>query len=117
MSEENLVCFGQFELSDAKTVQIRLKELGIKTEIRGNENTCTTARCKVSVDLWGAESDVAKVSDIFRQDFFKNLGTDKVNFEALAAVFDPNAEVVTCQACAAQFSPTLSECPDCGLCY
>lgn len=115
--EQELVYFGQFDLNDAKLVQLKLKELGIHTEIRGNEKTCTTQGCKVPVDMFGHEKDVAQVSEIFRKEFFKNIGNAQVNFEAMAAVFDPNAETVTCQACATKFSPNLTECPDCGLCY
>lgn len=118
MSEEKiLIFFGQFELSDAKLVQVKLKNLGVETEIRGNENTCTTKNCKVSVDLWGDQVHKDKVVEYFRKDFFKNIGDAPVNLEAMAEVFDPSAETVTCQACAAKFSPNLTECPDCGLCY
>ncbi len=31
------------------------------------------------------------------------------------AVYDKNAQVVTCLACAYGFVPTTSECPDCGM--
>lgn len=119
MSEEKIfIFFGQFELSEAKHVQIKLKNLGIETEIRGNENTCGTSRCKsVSVDLWGDQDHKDKVIEYFKQDFFKSIGNTKVDLEAMAQVYDPSAELVTCQACAAKFAPNLTECPDCGLCY
>ncbi|MFZ4713202.1 MAG: hypothetical protein ACOYL6_05810 [Bacteriovoracaceae bacterium] len=108
---------GHFELSEAKLIQIRLKDLGIDCEIRANDQTCNTKNCKVTVELWGEESDLPKVTEFFRQQFFKNLGTTELNYEALNAVFDPSAELVLCQACGTKFAPTLSECPDCGLCY
>lgn len=117
VAEKELICFGQFELSEAKDILIRLKNLGIIAEIRGNEKTCTTRNCKISVDLWGSDQDKEKAAEFFRKEFFKNIGDAKVNLEAMAEVFDPSAETVTCQACAAKFSPNLTECPDCGLCY
>lgn len=116
-TEKTFIFFGQFELNEAKHVQVKLKNLGVETEIRGNEKTCTTRNCKVSVDLWGDQDHKEKVIEYFKQDFFKSIGNAKVDLEAMAQVFDPSAETVTCQACSAKFAPTLSECPDCGLCY
>lgn len=114
--KENLF-LGHFEMNEAKALKLRLKELNIETDIKSNEHTCHTGNCKITVELWGQEDDREQISKLFRDDFFKNLGHSNLNYEALNSVFDPQAEVVTCQACGHEFSPNLLECPDCGLSY
>jgi hypothetical protein len=114
---KNEIFLGNFELNEAKTLKIRLEALQVQTEIRANEHTCKTGNCKITVELWGLEEDKDKIIELFRKDFFKNLGHSELNFEALNSVFDPQSESVTCQACGFQFSPENAECPDCGLSY
>jgi hypothetical protein len=113
----NEVFLGNFELAEAKLIQLRLKDSEIFSDIRANEHTCNTKNCKVTVELWGLEKDLEQLQSFFKNDFLKNLGNTELNYEALNSVFDPSQESVTCQACGFQFSSKLTECPDCGLCY
>lgn len=114
MSNEILI--GTFEIGEAKGYKRELEEKGISIDLRANEQTCTKG-CKVIVELWGDAKDVEALSNFFSDLKMKQLEGHDINLELLNEVYDPNAEEVTCQACGAKFSPTLSECPECGLFY
>jgi hypothetical protein len=113
---ENKVFLGVMDLQEAKTHQLRLGEKGFKVELKTNSNTCTTG-CRVTVEVWGDEVDMEGLQEHFSKDYLKNLKGHGPNFEHLSAVFDPLLSEVICQACGAKFTPSSTECPDCGLCY
>lgn len=110
------VLLGVMNLQEAKNHQIRLKEQGIIIHLKSNEKTCTTG-CKVTVEVWGLEKDSEQLMKYFRDDYMKHVMGHEPNVEYLSQVFDANASETICQACGANFATTLSECPDCGLCY
>lgn len=107
---------GVMNLQEAKNHQLKLKQQGISVELKTNNQTCTTG-CKVTVELWGNDEDRELLQKYFDTDFLKHVSVDHLNLEQIAAVFDPNAEEVICQACGTKFSPVVNECPDCGLMY
>lgn len=107
---------GVMDLQEAKNHQYRLKSMGIMLELKTNAQTCTTG-CKVTVEVWGRESDKDVLMKHFQNDFMKHVSGHEPNLEHLSAVFDPTASEVVCQACGTKFSPTANECPDCGLVY
>jgi hypothetical protein len=104
------------ELQDAKNHQFSLQKLGVELEFKTNGKTCTTG-CKVTVEVWGKESDADKIREHFQSDYLKHLKGHEPDFLQLSAVFDASATEVICQACGAKFAPTANECPDCGLVY
>jgi hypothetical protein len=108
--------FGVMELQEAKNHQYRLKALGVTLELKTNDQTCRTG-CKVTVEVWGKESDKDILMKHFQSDYMKHVQGHLPNLEHLSAVFDPTASEVTCQACGAKFTPSAQECPDCGLVY
>jgi hypothetical protein len=110
------VFLGVMALQEAKNHQHELKQKGVDISFKVNGETCTTG-CKVTVEVWGREEDSVQLREYFARDYLKHVKGHEPNFEALAAVYDPSAPEVVCQACGAKFAPTLSECPDCGLCY
>lgn len=110
------IFLGVMELQEAKNHQLALKNVGVFLELKRHHETCTSG-CKVTVEVWGLESDEEKIRSHFQQDYLKHVKGHEPDFGALSAVFDPTAVEVTCQACGATFSPTKTECPDCGLCY
>lgn len=107
---------GVMELQEAKNHQLKLKSKGVEINLKTNGHTCTTG-CKVTVEVWAFEKDSTLLQEHFQADYLKHVKGHIPNFAHLNAVFDPSQEVVTCQACGAAFSPSASECPDCGLCY
>ncbi len=111
------IFLGIMDLQDAKNHQLKLRTQGIWLDFRSNPSTCTMGTCKVTVEVWGRESDRVALETHFKKDFLKHVSGHEPNFEHLSAVFDPSASEVICQACGAKFSPTLHECPDCGLIY
>lgn len=110
------IFLGVMDINEARNHQQKLKDSGVLVEFRTNGHTCTTG-CKVTVEVWGRSEDEEKLADYFRSDYLKHLRGHSPDFESLAQVFDPSQENVICQACGANFSPRLQECPDCGLFY
>ncbi len=110
------IFLGVMDLQEAKNHQYRLKSGGVDIILKVNDQTCTTG-CKVTVEVWGKESDKDALMSHFQGDYLKHVKGHVPNFEHMSAVFDPSASEVICQACGAKFSPTSQECPDCGLVY
>lgn len=110
------IFLGVMDLQEAKNHQLALKNKGVDIIFKTNGATCTTG-CKVTVEVWGMESDAPRLQEHFQADYLKHLKGHVPNFEHLSAVYDSTASEVICQACGTRFSPTATECPDCGLCY
>lgn len=110
------VFLGVMDLQEAKNHQYRLKGLGISIDLKTNAQTCTTG-CKVTVEVWGKESDKEVLMKHFQQDYLKHVMGHVPNFEFMSSVYDPTAAEVICQACGTKFKPSATECPDCGLVY
>jgi hypothetical protein len=108
---------GVMDLQEAKNHQYRLKASGVELVLKSNDETCSTGSCKVTVEVWGKQSDEAALMNHFQSDYLKHVQGHVPNFEHLSAVFDPTAAEVICQACGMKFAPTAQECPDCGLVY
>lgn len=115
-NQDNFFFISVMDLSEAKTHQIRLKDLGALVELRTNPSTCVSG-CKVTVEVWGRINDQIKLMDYFKNDYLKNLKGHLPNFEHLNEIYDTSLSHVTCQACGHQFSTDLKSCPDCGLVY
>jgi hypothetical protein len=107
---------GVMDLQEAKNHQLKLRTKGIDVYLKTNHQTCTTG-CKVTVEVWGLASDVETLSSYFQEDYLKHVKGHIPNFSHLSSVFDSSAHEVICQACGAKFSPSVNECPDCGLVY
>lgn len=110
------IFLGVMELQEAKNHQLKLKVQGVNLTLKVNDQTCTTG-CKVTVEVWAEQADDVVVKSHFKDDYFKHVRGHEPNLEHLSQVFDPTASEVICQACGAKFSPTVNECPDCGLMY
>ena len=110
------IFLGVMALQEAKNHQLKLKSQGVELILKVNDQTCTTG-CKVTVEVWASEADSEIVKIHFKDDYLKHVRGHEPNLEHLSQVFDPSASEVTCQACGTKFSPTVNECPDCGLMY
>lgn len=113
----NEIQLGTMEIKEAQALRDRLKKEGVEVILKGNDNTCRSGNCKVTVDLWAQEQDLGLIREFMSKEFFGHLKGHNINLEALNQVFDPNASEVTCQACGFKFSSDKTECPDCGLVY
>ena len=111
------IFLGVMDLQEAKNHQYRLKQSGVELVLKTNDQTCSTGSCKVTVEVWGKQSDESVLMNHFQSDYLKHVKGHVPNFDHLSAVFDPNAAEVICQACGTKFAPTSQECPDCGLVY
>jgi hypothetical protein len=110
------IFLGVMDLQEAKNHEIQLKNKGVELTLKTNGATCTRG-CKVTVEVWGKEQDGEILQSHFKNDYLKHLKGHEPDFESLTQVFDPSASEVICQACGAKFSPSVNECPDCGLIY
>ncbi len=110
------ILIGVMDLQEAKNHQFKLKNEGLELMLKTNGETCTTG-CKVTVEVWGRGEDQDKLMAYFKNDYLKHVKGHVPNFDHLNAIYDPTATEVICQACGASFSPTVNECPDCGLVY
>ena len=110
------VFLGVMDIQEAKNHQWKMKGEGVILTLKSNGETCTTG-CKVTVELWGHESDLPKLQAYFKEQFFKHVKGHEPNLDHMGEVFDPTAAEVVCQACGTKFAPTANECPDCGLVY
>lgn len=105
-----------FPLDDAKTLQLKMKDKDVEIILNHNEQTCTRG-CAVTVEVICWDKDVEQVMTVLKSDYEKQLEGHEVNWEAMNAVFDPNAEEATCPACGTKFAVAGTECPECGLCF
>jgi len=110
------IFLGVMDLQEAKNHQLKLKSKGVDITLKMNHQTCTTG-CKVTVEVWAEEADNDALRIHFKNDYLKHVKGHEPDPNHLAQVFDPTASEVICQACGAKFSPTVNECPDCGLMY
>lgn len=111
------IFLGVMDFQEAKNHQYKLKGKSVEIILKSNPQTCSTGGCKVTVEVWGREKDKDALMQHFKEDYFKHLKGHIPDLEQLAQVFDPSMSEVICQACGMKFSPTASECPDCGLVY
>ena len=114
--DKSEIFLGVMALQEAKNHQLKLKSEGVELILKTHGETCTTG-CKVTVEVWASEEFAPLLQNYFKEDYLKNVQGHEPNFDHLSAVFDPQATEVICQACGMNFSPNLTECPDCGLCY
>lgn len=110
----DLISIGVMGLNDAKLFQKKLQEQGVELVLNHNEQNCTRG-CAVTVELLAKEQDLPTIQSAYAAEFKNSLAGHDVNFEQMNAVFDPNAEKVTCPACGFEFKPDGTQCPDCGL--
>jgi rRNA maturation endonuclease Nob1 len=59
--------------------------------------------------------DVQRAAEILKKNYMKSVGLNSDELLGTEAVFDIEAETVTCPACATRFKPNSRICPDCGL--
>ena len=111
------VLLGVIDYAEAKRIQARLEERGVRLRLKNNPETCSSGGCKPTVEIFALETDLAKVQEFFAEE--KQRSLDGLDFDPQreSLVFDPEQEKATCPACGTVFSTTSKECPDCGLCF
>lgn len=116
MSETAKVLLGKLEVKAAEAIRAKLGKLGIDVALIHNEITCGRG-CAVQVEIWAHPDDLVTIQQQFaaeRLKIFEDMGYDP---QLAEAVFDPAAETAICPACGTSFATTLTECPECGLCF
>jgi hypothetical protein len=108
---------GIMEFNEAKRLQALFKEKGIPLNLKNNPATCPTGGCRIQVEVHVQKQDIITILETLKQEHTKLLGSLNYDPSLLDEVFDPTAEKVRCPACGTDFSPSLQECPDCGLVF
>jgi len=116
MNEEKLF-LGIYPLEEAKRIKRSMASHNVALELMTNPETCASGSCKVTVELWGNETDKDKIIEHFRAERLKDLDGLDLNLENLNQVFDEDSPTTVCQACGTSFATNAKECPDCGLVY
>lgn len=111
-----MICIGILPLSQAERLISLAKQEGKTVEKFHNQQTCRSG-CSITVELWAREEDLEIIKKIWAKDQQKNYLGLEFNPEQLQQVFDTSKESAICPACGFEFATSLSECPDCGLCF
>ncbi len=115
--DDELVAIRKGSLLDIKRLQTILKEGGIPSLIIGEGGDCNKGCCGPEVLLSIRLEDGENASVVLAREFQNTTDLMSHDLTNIDAVFDSEAEQVTCPACGHCFSPTNSECPDCGLTF
>ena len=109
-----LVKIAVMGLQEAKDLQSECRTRDVELVLNHDDKTCSRG-CAVTVEIHAKESDLPVIQEVYSAKYKKILEGHDYDPETINSVFDPSAETVTCPACGHIFSPTNSECPDCGL--
>lgn len=60
-------------------------------------------------------TDGQRAVEILKKDYMTTTGLESDQLIGAEAVFNIEAETVTCPACSTHFKPDSTRCPDCGL--
>ncbi|OGQ96797.1 MAG: hypothetical protein A2284_02550 [Deltaproteobacteria bacterium RIFOXYA12_FULL_61_11] len=112
--EEPMLFLGQRDLHDAHRIQADLAERGVTVDLVHEGEHCSRG-CKITVEVWFAESGLPIVRDYLGEEWQRDAGDLAYDPTLAAAVFDPDKPETICPACGTTFATTLSECPECGL--
>lgn len=103
-------------LAEAKLLKDQLHKQNIPLELNHEKSTCTRG-CSITVEIYAHQENLPQIRKTLEENFKNMIGDAHYDLANFNHVFDPQSEKVTCPACSHQFSPTSSECPDCGLSF
>ena len=103
-------------LEEAKTFQRVLATKGVRAELDHNGHTCTRG-CTVTVEVLIPDVSLPIVQDTLREQYEKLTEGLPVDWSRVNEVYDQARDRATCPACGTSFSTSLTECPECGLCF
>lgn len=116
MDEEERVSLGEAPYAEAKHIQNRLSEAGIRIELASDPDHCSSGGCAPKLILSARMEDLPIIHEILGAEARKTFEGLEFDAQRIAnAVFDPEQAHAECPACGTKFSTKLLECPDCGL--
>ncbi len=114
---DDIVTVHRGQMQEIKAIEKKLAEERIATLVAGDEKSCGKGCCPTTLYLNVRREDAMDALRIIEQEFERTTAIDCHDLSHADAVFNPDATQVQCPACGTTFTPTSSECPDCGLCF
>jgi len=114
---DDLVMIHGGPLPDIKYLQEQFASQGIPSLITSDDKSCGKGCCPSVFYLQVRRQDAQDALPIIQADYRRKTGLDQHDTCRTESVFDQDASEVECPACGHRFSPTISTCPDCGLCF
>ncbi|MFN2353285.1 MAG: hypothetical protein ABR512_02010 [Desulfopila sp.] len=111
---DTLVALRKGSLLDMKGLKNILAGAGIPAELI-RDDSCQSGGCCGGPELvlQVRRQDGQKALALLQKEYERTTGL--ADMEVVEAVFDPEAAVAVCPACAHEFTPDRPDCPDCGL--
>jgi hypothetical protein len=116
-AEDDIVTIHSAQLAEIKKLEDLLREERIAVLIAGDDKSCGKGCCPSTFYLNVRREDALDASRIIEKEFERTTGIHGHDRTIAGAVFNPNAMQVQCPACGFVFTPSSSECPECGLCF
>lgn len=114
---DELVTIHGGPLTDLKHLQDLFAGERIAARIIGDDSSCGKGCCPSVFYLQVRAEDVEDALVIIKQEYLRLTGSSEQELNPNGSVFDQQADEVICPACGHNFSPTITTCPDCGLCF
>lgn len=112
---DELAAIQRGQMRDMKNLQAILKEQGVASLISKEGADCSQGCCGPEVLLLVRQQELDEALTLLASEFQRSTSLASYDLSGVDAIFDTNAQEVTCPACGFNFVPTTSECPDCGL--
>lgn len=112
-----LVTIRQGPLLEMKNLQKVLARGGVPGLIGGDAAGCGKGCRGPEMYLQIGKDDVDLALKILAEDFVRSTALDSHDLCNASAVYDPTARETVCPACGSRFSPSVGDCPECGLSF
>ncbi len=114
MTDTAKICLGKASQLEAEQFKSLMAKSSIEVALVHNASTCSKG-CSIQLEIWAHPDDLPAIQETLTTNKIKSFEDQHYNPDLLDAVFDPEAEIATCPACATSFKTSHAECPECGL--
>jgi uncharacterized Zn ribbon protein len=115
--DDDLVIIHKGSMVEMKHLQELFEAERISSLIIGDDQSCGKGCCPSTFFMQIRKEDAPDAFMIIKAEHHKQTGLDEHDTTLADAAFDPDAEQVMCPACGHNFEPSVTTCPDCGLCF
>ena len=114
---DDLVIIHKGTMTDLKHLQGLFKKEKIASQIVGDDQSCGKGCCPSTFYLQIRKEDAPDAFVIINKEHEKKTGLNEHDMTHAHAAFNSDAKEVVCPACGHNFEPSITTCPDCGLCF
>jgi hypothetical protein len=116
--DDDLVNIRKGSLLEMKKLQQLLAKEYVPSLIFGEKTSNCGKGCRgAELFLQIRREDGELAMEVLARDFQRSTALDHHDLSHVHSVYDQGARQTVCPACGFRFSPTISNCPDCGLCF